>query len=628
MFRRHYVLMYVILSCLWPTHDTLEASPTADVREMELLNPDDSPAADAQAIAVMTRGGRVDETLEELPSLGILQQPEGTTVSLKNEYGVLKYDPRAIAIVAQSKTGFAFIPLPIKSNVIKLRPWAKLKVDLSDLTPHLNKSHKVYVLWENCFAGHPMRPSGSDDPFGGDPFANSNIPDVDWRFDNFIQWSLELDPKADQVVNVPMGEVTLIVTEGDMKEATADKGLPFIRYKPMRTISGRQTSFKTPPFETIKGKLVPDPIFPPGTSRQLPNWTVGNDSGGAMVFAAPYAEEMPEIFQSLFTGLDRGQGTILDELARRYASEVGMRYRYSLPDVAAARIDSDGTFQLANVPAGKYQLQILHAASPHAPVLLKRVVDSEDKPLVVELTGKAAPLDVGELERINPVITKAAPEVQSQPQSPIQAPPKAGEYLSVQEAEEKIRKALTKRVEVDFQGLPLRMVVDELASRSGTPIFLHEIELQSLGIKLDQPVSVTLPDMTLQSALRNMLSTISNDVTYTIRNEVVLITSKEDAEKDQPAIAQLRASASTSVELDTGDAFMQQWLKSSQAADAAAMRKALKAHLEKEFDAKQQSRQTEIARLKTLLKQSEEWLENRQSRKAEIVEKKMAELLK
>ena len=144
--------------------------------------------------------------------------------------------------------------------------------------------------------------------------------------------------------------------------------------------------------------------------------------------------------------------------------------------------------------------------------------------------------------------------------------------------------------------------------------------------------------MTLRSALRNMLLSISEDLTFTIRDEVLLITTKEDAEDAavgetellNPSDSNEKLPGSTiAAQQDTGKAFIDQWLKtSSNQKDQDALRKALQFHLEQEFDANQKSRQAEFERLKILLKQSEDWVATRQQQRAEIVRKRLEELLK
>ncbi len=94
----------------------------AETVQVRLLNPDGSPAADARAVAVMTQLSRVDANLKELPSL-ISTPAGGSTVAVTNEAGTLTFDSKALAVLAQSPSGFAFMPLPLAGREVKLRPW-------------------------------------------------------------------------------------------------------------------------------------------------------------------------------------------------------------------------------------------------------------------------------------------------------------------------------------------------------------------------------------------------------------------------------------------------------------------------------------------------------------------------
>ena len=137
----------------------ISQSAFAEDARVKLLNPDGTPAVDAKAIAIMKIWSRVDADLKELPGLTIQLPEEGGTKAAKNEAGVITYDSKALAVVAQNQAGFVFVPLPLKGNTATLRPWAKLSIDASVLDPKLRASRRIAVLWENCFAGYPPRPS-------------------------------------------------------------------------------------------------------------------------------------------------------------------------------------------------------------------------------------------------------------------------------------------------------------------------------------------------------------------------------------------------------------------------------------------------------------------------------------
>jgi hypothetical protein len=82
---------------------------------------------------------------------------------------------------------------------------------------------------------------------------------------------------------------------------------------------------------------------------------------------------------------------------------------------------------------------------------------------------------------------------------------------------------------LDYQDQPLDAVVTQLSEEYGIPIQLNKNALEDAGVGTDSKIRVSLHNITLRSALRLMLDQLS--LTYLIRDEVLLITTKEDAEK-------------------------------------------------------------------------------------------------
>jgi hypothetical protein len=91
-----------------------------------------------------------------------------------------------------------------------------------------------------------------------------------------------------------------------------------------------------------------------------------------------------------------------------------------------------------------------------------------------------------------------------------------------------IRQALNEDTSLDFVDQPLFDVVEYLRSQHKIPIQLDEAALTEAGVGADTPVTVALSGITLSSALKLMLG--QHDLTYVIDNEVLLITSKTEAE--------------------------------------------------------------------------------------------------
>jgi hypothetical protein len=82
---------------------------------------------------------------------------------------------------------------------------------------------------------------------------------------------------------------------------------------------------------------------------------------------------------------------------------------------------------------------------------------------------------------------------------------------------------------LDFAETPLKDVVDSVANEYSIPIQIDEPALDENGINTDQPVSVNIHNISLQSALRLMLRNLQ--LTWFYENEVLMITTNEGAEK-------------------------------------------------------------------------------------------------
>jgi len=95
-------------------------------------------------------------------------------------------------------------------------------------------------------------------------------------------------------------------------------------------------------------------------------------------------------------------------------------------------------------------------------------------------------------------------------------------------SEERIHAALNKTTEMDFVEAPLKDVVQYLADLHNIPLVLATKKLSEAGIDPDTPVTKKLNGVTLRSALRLLLRDL--ELTYLVRDEVVQITTPEDAE--------------------------------------------------------------------------------------------------
>ena len=98
-------------------------------------------------------------------------------------------------------------------------------------------------------------------------------------------------------------------------------------------------------------------------------------------------------------------------------------------------------------------------------------------------------------------------------------------------AEERINEALRSPLKasgLDFTEEPLENVVNFLQEEYEIPIQLDEPALEDAGLTRDEPITMTLQNVTLRSALRLMLK--QSQLTYIISDEVMIITTPEEAE--------------------------------------------------------------------------------------------------
>jgi type II secretory pathway component GspD/PulD (secretin) len=96
------------------------------------------------------------------------------------------------------------------------------------------------------------------------------------------------------------------------------------------------------------------------------------------------------------------------------------------------------------------------------------------------------------------------------------------------EKEREIESRLTRPVSLNFTDTPLQRVISDLHALTGINFHIDSPALREEGISLEQPVSLNLDQISLKSALNLMLHTAQ--LTYVIKNEVILITTEAHAQ--------------------------------------------------------------------------------------------------
>ncbi len=107
---------------------------------------------------------------------------------------------------------------------------------------------------------------------------------------------------------------------------------------------------------------------------------------------------------------------------------------------------------------------------------------------------------------------------------------KSMDLLSGESKERKIYDALKDEILLEFNDAPLSEVVDYLKQARNIPIVIDNRALDDVGLGSDTPVTISLNGITLRSALKLMLKEL--DLTYVIRDEVLKITTPEEAENE------------------------------------------------------------------------------------------------
>ena len=94
-------------------------------------------------------------------------------------------------------------------------------------------------------------------------------------------------------------------------------------------------------------------------------------------------------------------------------------------------------------------------------------------------------------------------------------------------ARARIESELSATTQFDYLDLALRDAIRDIAVRHDLPIVFDAGSLEDVGIDSSTPVTLTLKRTTLRSALRLLLRDL--DLTYVIRNEVLMITTRDVA---------------------------------------------------------------------------------------------------
>jgi hypothetical protein len=110
---------------------------------------------------------------------------------------------------------------------------------------------------------------------------------------------------------------------------------------------------------------------------------------------------------------------------------------------------------------------------------------------------------------------------------PAQEPVETAPRDQTTECERKIQQKLCSRSSMNFQDTPLSQIIDDLKQMTGINMVADTVALEEAGVRLEQPLSIKVEDMSLKSALNILLKQAR--LTYVIKDGLLQITTEERA---------------------------------------------------------------------------------------------------
>ncbi len=534
-------------------------------RDIQILNPDGTPATDAKVVAVLTTpGGFVDQDLKPRQIPKVDKQP---LTELVNDNGiVIVSTDETMAIVASNEEGFLFLPASAFGDKAKLREWAHAELDVSTVPEDLRTDITLKVTWTNSLQGMYVRPQSiSTDGLRRRGVAHPEEFKFqpDWRFDPMITWTHSV-PVTNQSVRVPPGEIMVSLVSKQLNdEAQLQSELPpgscAATVGLWQTPGGSVQHIVLPEFGIVEGAIKSD------TTSTLPDWShSGSETMKFFLNHGPFADLPPILSPS-------GSN---DEYFSKLASDEGFKARR---DWAASSMttSSDGSFRFSLVPVGTYSIHKL-IESRKLPSGIPGQLAIVSVPLQ---TGRRQSIDRRECKEHNVVSVTELPQP-----APVTEP---------------------------FSEEPVSPSQNPLPT--GAEIAFREIRRMVDGKEVTQVVPyVVYPKQASTSDPFNPSSKLP----------------KDEFRTEPPRQSLPDAAPTPDPKPDAATILIQNWLRyTKDPSDQAELRKLLQDHLQQEFEATQASRLAELERLERLLLQSVEWLHKRAKNRDEIIKKRIDELI-
>ena len=229
----------------------------------------------------------------------------------------------------------------------------------------------------------------------------------------------------------------------------------------------------------------------------------------------------------------------IKQLTVRYNTlvEEGMRTGYQQPTTSfhdAERVVGKEIAEAAPDPHANQGIPMTARILGRTAPLVARILDYDTENARVRRDSQRGFMDALHLTDVAHIPFPDEPPIEyPSPKRWAELTKKREKYKSVDldkagSAEKKIFDALDKKVEsFEFTETPIRDVIAQIEDAQGIPVEIDMKALEDAGFDLETPLTKSISGISLRSALRLLLGDL--DLAYIIKDEVMLITTKEKA---------------------------------------------------------------------------------------------------
>jgi RNA polymerase sigma factor (sigma-70 family) len=319
-------------------------------------------------------------------------------------------------------------------------------------------------------------------------------------------WQRVLDDEINLLPEKYRGAVVLHYLIGKTnKQVAAELGLS------ERTVEGRQRRGK----ELLKRRLMLR-----GVTLPLALGAVAATTGGSAAAAEPLVEATIEAGMSFV----HGNCAACSAHAVRLAQSEVLAMNSSMAPLSATLLTLFALGGGLAIAGGDARVHGGGSPPVAAVVQLAATTDASPENNQLEEPG-SIPVQLAVAEE------PATPPAAEQATTPAEAADASG-LDGINRNEERIVTALKSRVRApfDFMEQPLRDVAAFLSDEYGFPVMIDQPALDAVGASPDLPVSLQVQNVSLKSALNLMLKNSAIELSYIVDDEVLLITTVEQAE--------------------------------------------------------------------------------------------------